>query len=326
MNNISAKLWSAVFFLFTTLISFSLAASQDEGLIKQPKPPVARTYAKDDRDIHLTCGGSKTLGGVLSKLNPDKEHTIRISGSCTENVDIIGFQHLILIGEAGASINDASLGELATVNVQRTPVFEMQGLTINGGNPAVGCFDNSTCFFQSNTFQGAADGVDVIELSKAEFVDDVIQNNDSGLLIQNSSTVSMAGGSIINNGAGVATGFTSALHLYVSTVQGNEAYGIRINANSFGRFVENTISDNGGDGVLAQRGSVAYFLGGNTVTNNAQAGVRVKDLSFGIFFDSDVTNNLGGTDVVCEPQFPATRNTATDINGGTTNCVEVGQP
>ena len=35
---------------------------------------------------------------------------------------------------------------------------------------------------------------------------------------------------------------------------------------------------------------------------------------------SDVTGNLGGTDVMCEGQFGAARDTATSINGGTSNC------
>jgi hypothetical protein len=35
-----------------------------------------------------------------------------------------------------------------------------------------------------------------------------------------------------------------------------------------------------------------------------------------------VARNHGGIDVVCNPQFPAMRGTKTDINGGTTNCIE----
>lgn len=322
MNTILSNVWKAVCFLSITLISFPLMASQDDVLTKQPKN-VARVHSKDARDINLSCGGSKTLGKVLAKLNPDKEQTIRISGTCTENVEIFGFQHLILIAENGASIEDASGGTLPVLNVEHSPTFEMQGFTINGGDTGVFCGNNSGCFFENNTFQNSAsEAVVVYQLSKADFFGDVIQNSGGGLAIQVSSTVHMDGGSIINNGNGVAVGFDSALHLSGSTVSGNASFGIRINANSFARFEADTISNNEGDGVLAQRSSVAYFLAGNTVTNNEQTGVRVRDLSMGVFFDSDVTNNLGGTDVLCEPQFPATRNTATDINGGITNCVE----
>jgi hypothetical protein len=46
----------------------------------------------------------------------------------------------------------------------------------------------------------------------------------------------------------------------------------------------------------------------------------VHDLSMVTFNGASVTGNGGGTDVVCDGQYPATRG-AGDI-GGTTNCVE----
>jgi hypothetical protein len=51
----------------------------------------------------------------------------------------------------------------------------------------------------------------------------------------------------------------------------------------------------------------------------------VKDLSFGNFpagVSNVVKNNPGGTDVLCSPQFPATRGALANIGGGVTNCVE----
>jgi len=49
----------------------------------------------------------------------------------------------------------------------------------------------------------------------------------------------------------------------------------------------------------------------------------VRDLSFAFFSSGNsITGNLGGTDVLCSPQFSATRGALTNIGGGTTNCVE----
>ena len=43
------------------------------------------------------------------------------------------------------------------------------------------------------------------------------------------------------------------------------------------------------------------------MTGNGDSGVVVRDLSFAGFSASNVTGNLSGTDVVCQPQFPATQ-------------------
>jgi hypothetical protein len=50
--------------------------------------------------------------------------------------------------------------------------------------------------------------------------------------------------------------------------------------------------------------------------------VQIQDLSMATFSGATVTGNGGGTDVVCIPQFSATRGALSDIGGGTTNCVE----
>jgi hypothetical protein len=60
----------------------------------------------------------------------------------------------------------------------------------------------------------------------------------------------------------------------------------------------------------------------NGITNNGGAGVFLGDLSFAFFgVNSNVTGNAGGTDVVCDTQYSATRGALTNI-GGTTNCVK----
>ena len=65
-------------------------------------------------------------------------------------------------------------------------------------------------------------------------------------------------------------------------------------------------------------------IGAYSITGNGGAGVRLGDLSFSFFDAGNVTGNLGGTDVVCGPQFSATRGAlpASNIGGGTTNCSE----
>jgi hypothetical protein len=95
---------------------------------------------------------------------------------------------------------------------------------------------------------------------------------------------------------------------------------------STGRIISCTISGNTGIGVAVQRGSDVRFdsySGAATVTANTGSGVLVRDLSFSFFgAGGNITGNLSGTDVVCVPQFPATRFAIVNIGGGTTNCIE----
>ena len=91
------------------------------------------------------------------------------------------------------------------------------------------------------------------------------------------------------------------------------------------RLVSCTITGNGGNGVRLQHNADARFdnyVGPTTITGNGGSGVTVGDLSFALFGPSTITGNLGGTDVLCSPQFPATRGALSNIGGGATNCVE----
>jgi len=93
------------------------------------------------------------------------------------------------------------------------------------------------------------------------------------------------------------------------------------------RLYDCLIIANGGSGIFADAASEVNVtfpnITGTIITNNGGFGVRLGDLSFASFAQGNsVTGNLAGTDVVCQPQFSATRGALTNINGGTTNCVE----
>jgi hypothetical protein len=65
------------------------------------------------------------------------------------------------------------------------------------------------------------------------------------------------------------------------------------------------------------------YSGPGAITANSGVGVAVSDLSFALFTGgTTVTGNASGTDVLCLPQFPATRGALANIGGGITNCVE----
>jgi len=109
-----------------------------------------------------------------------------------------------------------------------------------------------------------------------------------------------------------------------STIRNNGGDGtpaVVVTNHSAARFESSTVSGNLDAGITVQGGSEASF-NGTAVTGNALDGVLVKELSFARFGASNITGNLSGTDVNCQPQFPATRGPLTNIGGGKTNCTE----
>lgn len=313
--------------LLASLAASTLPATQRTWDVAEKKLHMAharRQHPVRDGDLRLNCGGSKkkqTLSGLLTGLDPNHPYTIRVSGACQDNLSIVSFTDITLIAEPGASITDASGGLSPVVYVGRTTAFEMQGFTING--QAVWCVDNSTCFFSGNTFQDAADEGVFVDQSNADFVGDTSQNNAGpGFRIMDGAVVSIDTVNLVNNGGnGAFVGQGSIAVVGNASVHDNGAQGFRISTHSLLTLGGSNVSNNGADGVFVLVGSEGAF-DENTIRNNGQAGVRVRDLSMVTFpGGSDVTGNLGGTDVVCEGQFGAARDTATSINGGTSNCV-----
>jgi hypothetical protein len=189
----------------------------------------------------------------------------------------------------------------------------------------------SYCAFSGNTVQGGSDAVDVFRGARASFHGDVLQNNNNGAGIfvgQNAFVVAIGVTSQRNaQGANVAGGF---LQINNSTVQNNFGPGIVVRLNGTVNMFTSNVTGNSGNGISVIGHSTLQLgspvgVNGSSITNNTAAGVLVKDLSFATFQQgvlNVVKNNLGETDVLCSPQFPATRGALTNIGGGSTNCVE----
>lgn len=283
--------------------------------------------------VSVTCGGPvpalNSINAALARLNPNGVNVVQVSGNCNENVTVQSFENLTLTANPGASINDASGGTLDTLDIADSREVTVTGFTING---AVACFEYSLCRFNGNTVQGSpGDGV-TVSRAEAAFQSDTIQNNAGrGISALNGSVVRVIGDLLTGNAAaGAMANLGSHLTLVNVTSVNNTGAGVRIASHSFLRLVDSVFTNNGLQGVNIDSSSGARsdtIATGNTITGNGLAGVRIGDLSFLQFFGSDniTGNNLanpGGLDVVCVPQFSATRGALSSIGGGTTNCVE----
>jgi hypothetical protein len=287
-------------------------------------------------NINVNCDKKETIHKALklvAALNPGGPNTINVSGNCRDNLVIDGFDRLTLATKTGASISDHSGGALPVVFVHDSQSFTLQGFTINGGADGIDCLGASVCYLRSNTVQSSLgqQGVGVGGSSRAILIGNTIQNNTQRGMTVNGGGQVFSNSDTFSGNASAAIVANSGTHFTadISSITNNGSDGsaaVVVTDHSGARLISCTISGNKGDGVDVQRGSEARFDaydGPGAVTANSGAGVVVADLSFVLFTGgTTITGNLAGTDVLCSPQFPATRGALANIGGGITNCVE----
>jgi Right handed beta helix region len=309
--------------------------TQKRGTMKSTKLVVASLILScscvQAANVKVHCGGKgqfTSISSALKTLDPSLSNAVTVRGKCHENVLIQGFDRLTLISTTSAQIQDASGGKSLVVDIEDSRRVTLQGFTVTGGL-GVQCFTSSVCYLTGNTVQSSmGDGVGVFSASSAYLSGNVIQNNAGrGLALNTGSTVFSFTDTFQGNTDSGIRVLASHLYAVSSAVKNNGSdgeAGVVGRENSTLRFDSCTISGNVFDGVLLGGSAEARFAGSDVVTGNGASGVNVGDLSFTLFQGATVTGNLGGTDVLCNPQFSATRGALTDIGGGTTNCVEPG--
>ena len=282
--------------------------------------------------LNVDCGGRgplTSIGAALKAVQYAGPSTINVSGACHENVVIQSLDRLTLNAVNGASVSDASGGAQDVISVADSRDVAITGFTVNAGSNgsgsnAVSCLDWSSCRLSGNVIQGAASGAGLIvaQAALATLDGDTLQNNNFGLQVLSGAKVRLGGMARTitsrNNSRGIDMRRGAFVFLQANIANNADA-GVAVQFQSTIELVSSSITGNGSVGAFARESSFARFQF-STITGNAGAGVVYSDLSMGDFVATTVSGNGGGTDVVCNPQFSATRGTTTI--GGTTNCVE----
>jgi hypothetical protein len=282
--------------------------------------------------LYVHCGagsGLNSIGAALKTLQHSEGSgaaTIYVSGSCHENVVIQSMDRITLNAVSGASVTDASGGTLDVISIQDSRDVSINGFMINAGSGnvnGVSCLEYSLCHLSTNILQGAGNaGLGVFGASNATLDGDTLQNNATvGLIVRSGSTVRTDGQnrSITsrNNGQGINIARDS-LALLGAVISNNANVGAQAAFNST-LDLSGSITGNGNAGVYILEGSAARL--GATISGNVGPGVLIQDLSMVTFTGGTVTGNGGGADVVCNPQFSATRGVAA-TGAITTTCIE----
>lgn len=281
--------------------------------------------------FHVNCGGKTgftSIGAALKALQSvpiPVPVTIVVSGACKENVVIQSQDRLTLQAIDGASVSDASGGQQDVIGIFDSRDVSIIGFTVNaspdGGN-GISCGDWSSCRFSKNVVQGAASGagLSVFQASLAAVDGDTVQNNFIGLQVLSGAKVRLGGDLITASGNARGIVLQRGAFAFLSAIVENSSdVGVVVRWQSTLELTGSTISGSGSIGAFVSDGSMGRFTF-STITGNAGGGVSYGDLSLGNFAGTTVSGNGGQTDVLCNPQFSATRGAGTV--GGTTNCVE----
>jgi hypothetical protein len=302
-------------------------------LVPSRTAAVTLTVHCDERETISKAIDTLTALGPVGTAGPN---TLRVRGTCNENVTINGMANLTLEGSPSATLNGNANGNGTTLWITESQNITVNNFTINGFG--VYCAASS-CLMNNDTVQNSAgNGVSVGVSASMLLNNSTVQNNaGAGVGIRIDGDVILAGSTVQGNAGGGVTLQSGAVLTVTlqsqgfnvigpagSTIQNNGLDGILADVNSTLRILLGAnITGNARDGIRLEGGSKA-FLADVTITGNTGHGLRIGDLSFAEFVDQNTItgNNLGTAtplDVVCDPQYSATRGIGT-LSGTATNC------
>jgi len=308
--------------------------------------------AADAMTLSVKCGGHGGLSSinaalrVLQAAGGGEPSTINVSGACRENILVQNIDRLTLNAVDGASITDASNGTAEVIDVAGSKGFTLNGFTVtttcdatclaSGGYDVISCYFGSDCLLINNVVSGAGNGagIGVYALSRVTVEGGSVRNNWAGLFANDNGEMFVLGTTIQGNSYGVYMnhGGNIAFRAGIdgvtpTTITQNAAQGIYTNiGSSLNVKGPASISNNGAEGIWLALGSDAFIGGGGpgpvTISGNGGPGVAVNDASVALFGNRAQVTGNGQTDVACNATTAVTHGVLTNIGGGLTNCPE----
>lgn len=260
--------------------------------------------------IKVNCDKKGSIGATLAHLSQTgntRGVTILVSGTCKENIGITGFDHLVIAGSLGSSVQDAMNGSGIVFDVADSRVT-FQSLRIQGGFFDVHCYKSAVCNFSGNDITEATWNGILLDHADANFDGDTIEHNAGfGMVVWN-SRVSLRNFTVRNTipnsvlpGDGIDANYGSTMTVEQVTVTDNQGAGINLVASILmnrpwaGAF---QVSRNAGGGIWVTEQSTGG-VGGATVTNNGNGGVIITGNSEADFWNGGTFTGNQNSDVYC---------------------------
>jgi hypothetical protein len=276
--------------------------------------------------LRINCDRGQSISAALTRLDRAGPNTIRVRGTCTESVEIRGFDRLTLLGDAGASVvMPEAGGGSAAIEAANSRDLLIADLTVKGRTPC----PNSLCIsLLIGNCQGCRverstlEGVTVLHgaANDATFLKDTLRSSGSYAAIASydngfATLVNCA----VEPGStggwwGVQVDSSSAINIGGTTIRGHGngigvMNGARVSIGDLsglpGADADQTVAieDNWYRGIDVAAGSVASIGGVARIQNNGdglggRVGVMVRETSFASIEGGARIASTGGNGLV----------------------------
>jgi hypothetical protein len=248
----------------------------------------ARDGAADT--LSVSCSTGDSISAAIASLpenSTTEPHTINVSGTCNESVNIVNRQRITIQGPATIVASPGGTGVL----VAGSHAITLRRLTIQGGGRGVDIVRNSevvveSCTIESNDVGVQANQQSLVIVSGTPAAPTLVQNNVFlGIAVQNSSHLQVQGpaGAVVVQGSedGVLVGGSTAALGNVS-ITGNRGVGLIIQGGSADAGPGGQISNNGAapdpgelQGGVFIGNRALFSANGTTISGNTGDGVSV---------------------------------------------------
>lgn len=275
MRNTVTAVWTVSLILAVTfpLLMFEGVAWADQGGVKK-----------------VDCDKGQTIAHALQEADGNPI-TIKVEGTCNENVLITRNDVRLVAGPAGATVNGPD-PNTSTITVVADRV-RIDGLTVTGGLNGIvavgtGRLTVLNCLVQNtgrngiSFFQGGSGTVDNCTVQGAGRHGVTIEGASATVINSTISGNTQTGVLVVNAGS-ARIGITNLNQFAGNTISNNQSNGIHVAIGGSAFIGGNTISGNGtnstavfgrfGIGVFQASATLA---GNNSVQNNAASGVFVR--------------------------------------------------
>ncbi len=305
-----------------------------------PTLAVATTVNVDCGNPSPPAGTFSTIGAALATLPLIGPNTVNIVGTCTESLNLTGYQNLTFqTATFGAAIVSPTNPNAPSFNLTSSRIITFRRLILERG-VRIGR-DSEATLDTCTVADSTGIGINVGPQAIATVTGSTIQNNAGAGIRANSNSSVLVGGNnvtqtvlITGNSGGGISGDGSAIDLNGNvTVDGNGGNGIsmaggRLNLN--GGTADNIVRNNQFSGVFLTTAASANFFGQNLIQNNPTIGLAVigssAQINERVLPDLSIRATLiegsinSGITVAHSGHLTVAGHHKIRNNGGTTNC------
>lgn len=256
-------------------------------------------------DTKVDCNKGESINTALAKLKKSGPNVVTISGTCTEDVVIVGFDDLRLVADGAAVLNPATATSKRVVLVSSSRLVSIDGFTMTLSNavpqPWVAEFNGSSgCSIANMSITGGG-GIRLQRSSNVAIADVAMHDAVIGIIVGNACqsdirgvTIEFAPPSLGNVGIAVFSGSTAFVEGV--TVSG---YSTGVIAGGGQFFVPGAtffdsgrpvVIDHNRIGISANANGLVQLSAATQITNNGNGG----DLTGGVVVNGGSVTALAG--------------------------------